>query len=148
MYESEVRCSGVFYWCYVDVPLVFRVASLLFHHCSGVFHCSAGVPYSVSGVPYGVPLIRWCSVFRCSVFWRSWFYSTPSLSSVFDCSYRQVGFGRFILSSYKKNTKKLSLQSKYKYIKNTVVTGIAQKSYKALFQLWSLTKKDALKLIN
>ena len=43
--------------------------------------------------------------------------------------------------------KKLLLQSKYKYV-NTMDTGIAQKSYKALFLLWSLKKKDILKLIN
>ena len=29
-----------------------------------------------------------------------------------------------------------------------MATGIAQKSYKALFSLWSLKKKDILKLIN
>ena len=58
---------------------------------------------------------------------------------------RQVGlFRRHI----KQNTKKFTLQSKYKYIKNTMATGIAQKSYKALFLLWSLKKKDILKLIN
>ena len=54
--------------------------------------------------------------------------------------------GRFTSSSYKENTKELSLQSKYKYIKNTMATGIAQKSCKALFPLWSLKKKDILKL--
>ena len=40
------------------------------------------------------------------------------------------------------------LQSKYKYIKNTMATDISQKSYKALFPLWSLKKNDILKLIN
>ena len=29
-----------------------------------------------------------------------------------------------------------------------MATGIAQKGYKALFPLWSLKKKDVLKLIN
>ena len=29
-----------------------------------------------------------------------------------------------------------------------MATGIAQKSYKAMFPLWSLKKKDILKLIN
>ena len=55
--------------------------------------------------------------------------------------------GRFTPSSHKENTKELPLQSKYKYIKNTMATGIAQKSCKALFPLWSLKKKDILKLI-
>ena len=31
---------------------------------------------------------------------------------------------------------------------NTMATGIAQKSYKALFPFWSLKKKDILKLMN
>ena len=31
--------------------------------------------------------------------------------------------------------------------KNTMATGIVQKSHKALFLLWSLKKKDILKLI-
>ena len=44
---------------------------------------------------------------------------------------------RFILLSFKKNTKKLALQSKYIYIKNLQV----------LFPMWSLKKKDILKLI-
>ena len=71
MYESEVRCSGVFYWCYVHVPLVFRGVPLvlrggrLFQHCSRVFHCSTGVPYSVIPLVFhqsaGVP----CSVIPC-----------------------------------------------------------------------------------
>ena len=54
--------------------------------------------------------------------------------------------GRFISSSYEKY-KKLSLHHKYKYIKNTMTTGITQKSYQALFPLCSLKKKDILKLI-
>ena len=136
MFENEVCCSGVFYWCYVDVPLLFRGVPLVFQGGLLLHHCS------------GVPLIGWCSVFRCSMFWHSWFYSMSSLSSIFDCSYRQVGFGRFILSSYKENIKKLLLQSKYKYIKNAMATVIAQKSSKAFFQLWSLKKKDTLKLVN
>ena len=47
------RCLGVFCCFYVDVPLVFWGAPLvfqvvpLFHHCSGVFLCSADVLYSV-----------------------------------------------------------------------------------------------------
>ena len=45
---------------------------------------------------------------------------------------------RFTSSSYNEN---LSLQSKYKYIKNTMVRGIVQKSYKALFPLRSLKKR-------
>ena len=58
---------------------------------------------------------------------------------------RQVGLFR---RHVRKNTKKkFTLQSKYKYIKNTMATGIAQKSYKALFLLWSLKKKGILKLI-
>ena len=48
----------------------------------------------------------------------------------------------------RKIQKKIQLQSKYKYIKNIMATAIAQKSYKALFPLWSLKKKDILKLIN
>ena len=58
--------------------------------------------------------------------------------------------GRFVSSSYKEKykKKKITLQSKYKYIKNIMATGIAQESYKALFPLWSLKKKDILKLIN
>ena len=56
--------------------------------------------------------------------------------------------GRFILLSYKENTKKITSQSKYKYVKNTVATGIEQKDCEALFLLWSLKKKDVLKLIN
>ena len=58
---------------------------------------------------------------------------------------RQVGLFRHHI---RKNTKKYTLQSKHKYIKNTMATGIAQKSYKALFLLWSLKKNDILKLIN
>ena len=50
---------------------------------------------------------------------------------------RQVGLFR---CHVKKNTKKSTLQSKYKYIKNSMATGIAQKSYKALFPLWFLKK--------
>ena len=65
---------------------------------------------------------------------------------IFKNTFARVG--RFILSSYKENTKRLSLQSKYKYIKNSMTTAIAQKSYKALFSLWILKKKDILKLIN
>ena len=105
MYESEVCFSEVFYWCYVDVPLVFRGVplvfrgGLLFHHCSGVFHCSAGIPYSV--IPhFGVPGFIVCHFFP--------------LYSIF---HTDRFIGRFILSLYKENTKKLSLQSKYKYIK-------------------------------
>ena len=30
-------------------------------------------------------------------------------------------------SAYKENTKKISLESKYKYMKNSMATGIAQK---------------------
>ena len=48
--------------------------------------------------------------------------------------------------SYKENTK-MPLQSKYKYIKNTMAAGIAQKSYKILLSLWSRKKKGILKLI-
>ena len=60
---------------------------------------------------------------------------------------RQVG--RFISLSYKEKYKELfTLESKYKYIKNTMATGIAQKSYKALFPLWFPKKKDILKLTN
>ena len=51
---------------------------------------------------------------------------------------RSVGLFRLHI---RKNTKKFTLKSKHKYIKNTVATGIAQKSYKALFPLWSLKKK-------
>ena len=51
---------------------------------------------------------------------------------------RESEVGRFVSSSCKKNAKK-SLPHKYKYIKNTTATGIAQKNYKALFLLWSLT---------
>ena len=46
------RCYRVFCWCYVGVPL--------FHHCSGVFRCFCC-----------------CSMFHCSVFRCSWFYSMP-----------------------------------------------------------------------
>ena len=45
---------------------------------------------------------------------------------------RQVGLFRCHI---RKIQKKFTLQSKYKYIKNTMATGIAQKSYKALFPL-------------
>ena len=51
--------------------------------------------------------------------------------------------GRFVglfRRHVRKIQKKISLQSKYLYI-NTMATGIAQKSYKALFPLWSLKKK-------
>ena len=47
-------------------------------------------------------------------------------------------------ASIQRKYKKMSLQSKYKHIK---ITGIAQKSYIALCSLWSLKKKDKLKLI-
>ena len=49
------RCSGVFHWYYVGVPLVFQgvllvlQGILLFRYYSEVFRCSAGVP--CSGVP-------------------------------------------------------------------------------------------------
>ena len=44
--------------------------------------------------------------------------------------------------------KKLSLQSKYKYIKKTMAIVIEHESYKALLSLWFLKKKDILKLIH
>ena len=47
-------CSGVFRWCYVVVPLVFLGVLLVF---------------------WGLPLFCQCSIFRYSVFQRSWFYS-------------------------------------------------------------------------
>ena len=51
---------------------------------------------------------------------------------------RKVGlFGRHIRNIQKK----VSLQSKYKYIKNTMVTGIAQKATKLYFHCDPLIKK-------
>ena len=55
LHHVRFRCSGVFRWCYIGAPLVFRGfpllfgSILLFRHYSGVFRCSAGVP--CSGVP-------------------------------------------------------------------------------------------------
>lgn len=40
-----------------------------------------------------------------------------------------------------KKKKKLSLKSKHKNMKNTMATGIPQKSYKALLPLWFLKKR-------
>ena len=73
--------------------------------------------------------------------------NTLQLSTHFPSTSRQVG--RFILSSHKENTKKkkLSLQSKYKCIKNTMVTGIAQKATKLYFHCGPL-RKNIAKLIN
>ena len=66
---------------------------------------------------------------------------------VTGCPSRQVGKGVYFVVINTKN-KKISLQGKYEYIKNTMAKWIAQKSYKALFPLWSRNKKDILKLIN
>ena len=72
--------------------------------------------------------------------------NTLQLSTHFPSTSRQVG--RFILSSHKENAKKkLSLQSKYKCIKNTMVTGIAQKATKLYFHCGPL-RKNIVKLIN
>ena len=118
---ENVKCMKVrlvFQGCFTGVMFVFRWYSMVFRLCFEVVCCSTTVPECSTVLPvFRILLFRWFSVFRCSVFWLSWFYSMPSLSSIFDCSYRYVGFGRFILSSYKENTKKLSLKSKYKYIK-------------------------------
>ena len=48
LHRARFRCSEVFRWCYVGVPLVFRGVPL-FRHYSGVFCCSAVV--QCSGVP-------------------------------------------------------------------------------------------------
>ena len=68
-------CSGVFRWCYVVAPLVFRGVQLvfwgvpLFHHCSGVFHRSTGVPCFV--VPCsGVPGFIVCHTFEEYCVWK------------------------------------------------------------------------------
>ena len=145
MYEIEIRCSGVFYWlcsCSVGIQRFsacvprWSVVPPLVRSAPRFYRCFV-LCYSA-----GVPLIGWCSVFRCSVVWSSWFYSMPSLSSISDCLYRQVGFGKFILSSYKENTKKLSLQSKYKYIKKTLWRqGQHKKATKLYFNCCPLRKK-------
>ena len=138
--------------CFTGVMLMFRWYSEVFRLYSEVVCCSTTIPECSTVLPvFRILLFRWCSaiprLFRVPLFRVLGFLilCMPSLSSMFDCSYRQIDFGIFILSLYKENTKKLSLQRKYKYIKNTMVTGIAQKSYKALFQLWSLKIKDILK---
>ena len=53
LHRARFRCSEVFRWCYVGVPLVFRGVTL-FRHYSGLFRSSVVVPNSVvpcSGVP-------------------------------------------------------------------------------------------------
>ena len=132
--------------CFTGVMLMFRWYSELFRLCFEIVCGSTTVPECSTVLPvFRILLFRWCStnprVFRVP-FFRVLGFLVLCMPS---CSYRQVDFGRFILSLYKENTKKLSLQRKYKYIKNTMVTGIAQKSYKSLFQLWSLKIKDILK---
>ena len=81
LYGSVVQ--GCFCWHSVDFPLVFWGVLLvfrgvpLFHHCSRMFHFFA---------------LPWCSLFHCSMFWRSWLYSMPFLPSVFECSWQKKLF--------------------------------------------------------
>ena len=80
---ENVKCMKVRFvvqGCFTGVMLMFRWYSEVF---SEVICCST------TFLPvFRILLFRWCSVFRCSVFWRSWFSSMLSISSIFDCSYR------------------------------------------------------------
>ena len=58
------RCSRVYHWCYVGVPLVFWV----FCWCSKWF-------FVVLPLFRGVPLFHRCSVFCCFMLQCSWLYS-------------------------------------------------------------------------
>ena len=89
---ENVKCMKVrlvFQGCFTGVMFVFRWYSMVFRLCFEVVCCSTTVPECSTVLPvFRILLFRWFSVFRCSVFWLSWFYSMPSLSSIFDCSYR------------------------------------------------------------
>ena len=65
-----------------------------------------------------------------------------------EVKWQFLQLGKFISSSCKENVKELSLQSKCKYVKSTVATWIAHKSYEAFLPLGLLKKKYILKLIN
>ena len=57
--------------------------------------------------------------------------------------FNHLGIGKKVglFRRHIKRHKKISLQHKYEYIKNSMVTGIVQKRYKAQFPLWSLKKE-------
>ena len=83
-------CSGVFHWCYVGIPLVFWIVSLVFRV---MFSCSATVP-GCSAVPpvFRVPvflvLYKWQPLLHMPCYFEHLYMRSEVNSNWFEISRR------------------------------------------------------------